>query len=239
MLGNTRQYLYSSIKLPMAQTWLAQRLEDGAATLAQKLDPDSIGDTVKKLSPFAAAYMKSKCRAARSNLQRDTFLLAAALSHARDPQTLRSMVLIDYAGGVGDLSLLAKELGIGTVIYNDISDELAKDARCLATAMNLVADHYVATDEIGLRTYLTSHDIVPDVLVSNDAIEHIYSIESFLDNIDQMSRGDFKLVLATVQIPAISACGERWRGFSGKWNMRGPSGARGRIRGTHHAPICR
>ena len=49
MLGNTRQYLYSSIKLPMAQTWLAQRLEDGAATLAQKLDPDSIGDTVKKL----------------------------------------------------------------------------------------------------------------------------------------------------------------------------------------------
>ena len=40
------------------------------------------------------------------------------------------MVLIDYAGGVGDLSLLAKELGIGTVIYNDISDELAKDARC-------------------------------------------------------------------------------------------------------------
>ena len=141
--------------------------------------------------------MTSKCRETQANLQRNTFLLAAALSHVRDPQKLRTMVLVDYGGGVGDISLLAKELGIGTVIYNDIYGELAKDAHCIASALNLVADHYVASDETGLVRYLTSQAIVPDIVVSNDAIEHIYSVDSFLDNIDQMSRGLFRVIVAT------------------------------------------
>ena len=52
MLGNTRQYLYSSVKLPAAQPWVLQRLEESAARLAGKLDLDSIGSIIKKPRPL-------------------------------------------------------------------------------------------------------------------------------------------------------------------------------------------
>jgi hypothetical protein len=89
------------------------------------------------------------------------------------------MVLIDYGGGSGMLSMQAKRMGIGTVIYCDLVGQMCSDAREIAKTKELEADHYVQGDIDDLIEYLQKHKLEVDAICSHDVIEHIVDLEYF------------------------------------------------------------
>ena len=57
-----------------------------------------------------------------------------------------NFALVDYGGGSGLISFLAAEMGIGTVIYNDIYDVSCADVGHLSNALGLTLDSIVCGD---------------------------------------------------------------------------------------------
>lgn len=107
---------------------------------------------------------------------------------------LQSFVLVDYGGGSGIFSLLAKEVGIGTVIYNDIYDVSCADIRQTSRTLNTTIDHIVCGDTDVLITYLQQHSITINTITSFDVIEHIYNIEEHFVKLAHLQTTPFTLV---------------------------------------------
>jgi hypothetical protein len=107
---------------------------------------------------------------------------------------LNNFVLVDYGGGSGIFSLLAKESGIGTVIYNDIYDVSCADIRQTSKAMNIAIDHIVCGDTGKLTGYLKQHAINIHAITSFDVIEHIYNVEEHFSKLAHLQALPFTLV---------------------------------------------
>lgn len=88
------------------------------------------------------------------------------------------IVLVDFGGGTGLLSIYAKLIGFGKVIYNDIYDVSCKDAYTIASAFGVIPDAFWCGDE----TTLISNESYLDLIISMDVIEHIYNPEIFIKN---------------------------------------------------------
>jgi len=107
---------------------------------------------------------------------------------------LSQVAVIDYGGGSGVLSLFAKELGIGTVIYQDIYDVSCKDAMILANFLGRPLDHIVCGDVEDLVHYVRVNSIDVTGVVSFDVLEHIYDIESHFAHLAHLSAQPFRVV---------------------------------------------
>jgi 2-polyprenyl-3-methyl-5-hydroxy-6-metoxy-1,4-benzoquinol methylase len=131
----------------------------------------------------------------RSALQHCSYLLAWSVGYSNVP--LDRFEFIDYGGGPGTLSLLAKELGIGTVVYNDIYDISCQDASRIAHAIKDDADHYFHGDIDELIDFLKQNNISCNAIASSEVIEHIYDIESYLRKLSALSESSLSIVMAT------------------------------------------
>ncbi|MGB5759806.1 MAG: class I SAM-dependent methyltransferase [Acidimicrobiales bacterium] len=107
------------------------------------------------------------------------------------------IVLIEVGGGMGMLSLLAKEVGIGTVVYNDISDVACQDARTVAKGVGLIADHYIYGDIDGLIRATGEEGLEVDAVGSYDVIEHVYSIEDYLASLADLPGPALSIAMAS------------------------------------------
>jgi 2-polyprenyl-3-methyl-5-hydroxy-6-metoxy-1,4-benzoquinol methylase len=186
------KYMYSNAILP-AKASLLEEIDQAAERLAVKLiglDLSGLG-----ISEYNQRYFGDIFRVLLDALQTYTYLLSLSLAHKKS--SLGEFVLVDYGGGIGILSLLAKELGIGTVIYTDIYDMSCCDARLLAKKISCEANSYVCGDIDELLRFLQKHDIFVDAIVSNDVIEHIYDIEDFLKKLQFLSHTSLCVVLAS------------------------------------------
>jgi hypothetical protein len=124
-----------------------------------------------------------------------SFLLAWSLA---DNTALKTdFVFVEYGGGTGVLSLLAKELGIGSVIYNDIYDVSCHDAQLIAKAIGNDADGYVCGDIDDLISYLKRKQISVDAICSHDVIEHIYDVESYIRKLRLVSYRPLRVVFSS------------------------------------------
>ncbi len=153
---------------------LSQRIASAQVRLHEKLSNlniDSCG-----ISEYNQRYLKDKIRRLRAALGEYGDLLF--LSMAESSKSPESFVLAEYGGGHGVLSFLAKEIGIGTVIYNDIYDVSCRDASRLSGLLKLPLDHVVCGDVDKFISYLNDRSIPIDALASYDVLEHIYDIES-------------------------------------------------------------
>ena len=220
-----RDYFFTSGRRPPYSAQLCDAINAAAGRLAAKLASLSLPDGA--LSPFSQAYLTSKMRAVRADLQRNCSLLAWALSPVVRSIELRRAVLLDYGAGVGDLSLLAKELGVGTVIHNDIYDVMCRDAHTLASSLGLEADYYVVADVDGLLRHIDTSGVQCHAVVSNDAIEHIYDVEDFLTKIPRASGGSLSLLLATGANPRNIIVARRLMRLQQKMESEGDDTARG------------
>jgi len=108
---------------------------------------------------------------------------------------------IDYGGGSGILSLLAKKIGFGTVVYNDIYGVSCIDAQKLSRKMDIPIDHFVKGDINDLISYCKPNKINADFIIGSDVIEHIYDIDAFLEKIPVLSDKDFTMVMGTGATP--------------------------------------
>jgi 2-polyprenyl-3-methyl-5-hydroxy-6-metoxy-1,4-benzoquinol methylase len=110
---------------------------------------------------------------------------------------LDRMVLVDYGGGLGLISLFAKELGIGTVIYNDLFEGACENAAKIGQIIGNPADNYVTGDIDDLIGFLSHNKIDCDVITSYDVLEHIYDIDYYLKRLKFLSNGPVRLVMCS------------------------------------------
>ena len=129
-----------------------------------------------------------------SSLQKYSYILSWSTASG---VSLNKFVFLDYGGGAGILSLLAKELKIGTVIYNDIYPISCKDAKVIGELVGNQADYYVPGDIDTVIDFLRTNAIACNSVVSNNVIEHIYDIEGFLKKLCLLSDTSLNVVMAS------------------------------------------
>ena len=137
------------------------------------------------ISEYNQRYLKSKLEAIESQLRIAKYTIAGTLSHSQ--KSLKDIVFIEYGGGVGFFSLLAKKLGIGTVIYNDIYDISCKDAKDIAKVLGCEADYYVQGDIDDLVAFCDRYKFKCDSMGSYDVLAHIYDIDAFCRKLHLLS----------------------------------------------------
>ena len=132
--------------------------------------------TELNLSEYSKNYLGFLIGDIWETLSRFEQVLREAISHA--PNHYSSLTIVDYGGGTGLLSLLAKETGFKSVIYNDIFDGSCRDVEVLAKSCILELDSVVQGDATELVDYLNKSKKYADLIVSYDVIEHVYNVKS-------------------------------------------------------------
>lgn len=88
-------------------------------------------------------------------------------------------VMIDYGGGHGFLSLTAKQMGIGKVIYIDLNPQAVEAMQAVSAEMDLSPDIILQGNSTDLRLWCKRNGVIPDAVLGTDVIEHIYRLELF------------------------------------------------------------
>lgn len=186
------KYIYNNIKSQI-DSQLLERINSAADTLETKLRRLDLKEL--NISEYNQKYLSTKLPYLTGHLQIHSYLLLLSLSDYHVP--LRDFVFVDYGGGNGILSLLAKESGIGRVIYNDIYDVSCDDIRVLAKQTNLQIDDIVCGDIDDLIAFLDEQCISIHAISSNDVIEHIYNIEGYLKKLNSLSGRPFRIIFSS------------------------------------------
>jgi len=172
---------------------LVRKIASASSSLHEKLadlDPDRLD-----LTDYTRGYLRRYQRKLHTHMQKFGYVLAWGL--ARQDKPLSRTVLLEYGGGCGILSLLARECGVGTVVYNDIYDVACVDAETIAQATGNVASQYICGDISDVAESLRGTPLSYDVLVSSDVIEHIYDIEAFFAELPALSHGHLSVAMST------------------------------------------
>ena len=147
------------------------------------------------ISLYNQRYLESKISGLKSMLQLYGRLLYLSLNKSQI--SLPKFVLVDYGGGSGLISCLAAEMGIGTVIYNDIYDVSCRDVRLLSDALELKLDHIVCGDVDELISYLHVNSISINAITSYDVLEHLYDVEYHFKKLGCLGDNKFRIVHAS------------------------------------------
>ena len=89
------------------------------------------------------------------------------------------IVMVDYGGGHGFLSLTAKTMGIGKVIYVDTNPQAVETVQAVSDKVGFGPDEVLLGDASALRQWCLSNNVMPNLLLGMDVIEHIYRLEDF------------------------------------------------------------
>jgi hypothetical protein len=172
---------------------MLDRIASAGNRLYEKLVDLDFGSL--NLSEYNQRYLEGKIAGLRGVLQLYGKLFYLSLN---DKQTrFKKAVIVDYGGGSGLISLMAAEMGIGTVVYNDIYDVSCLDVQCLAQALKLPLQHVVCGNADVLASYLQKNAISVDAIISYDVIEHIYDLESHFKTLGNLRSDCLKIVYAS------------------------------------------
>lgn len=147
------------------------------------------------LSDYNLRYLTSKLRLLDANLDLYAAILREALGGLDCPP--ERLTLVDYGGGSGMLGFLAREAGVGTVVYTDIYDVSCRDVRQLERGLGLRLDHVVCGDIGELVVHLRDQRLAPQVIASFDVIEHIYDVERHFAVLGEVCEGGARVVYAS------------------------------------------
>ena len=123
---------------------------------------------IARLKPVLSYYMKiyADC------------LLKGLESIGSSPEEI---TLIDYGGGF--LSILAKQAGIGRVIYIDLNPDSVDTIRILKELVNTGPDIILHGDSDTLADWCSANKVKPQLLIATDLIEHVYDLSAFFANL--------------------------------------------------------
>jgi len=186
------EYMFKFCNLP-DDTLTVKMVNEAAGRLhykLKKIDLESLN-----ISDYNKRYFGSLLRNLRSNLQKYAYILAWSITKIDIP--LNKLVFLDYGGGSGMLSLLAKECKVGTVIYNDIYDVSARDAELIGKAIGDQADYYIPGDINDVIDFLKEKSVKCNAIANYDVIEHIYDIEEFLKKIPMISDNNLRVFFSS------------------------------------------
>jgi 2-polyprenyl-3-methyl-5-hydroxy-6-metoxy-1,4-benzoquinol methylase len=172
---------------------LSSRIRSAQHRLHERLvslDVSTVG-----LSDYNQRYLKAKISDIATALHTYGCILHQALKNSALP--IEKLTVVDYGGGSGVLSLLAKELGVGTVIYIDIYEISRQDAAKLSAKIGLPLDHTLSGDVDALVEYARQHSLVVNAVVSFDVLEHIYDVPAHFKKLNSLSTQPFRAVYAS------------------------------------------
>ncbi|MBD3338122.1 MAG: hypothetical protein GF353_03365 [Candidatus Lokiarchaeota archaeon] len=188
-------FFYQASKKPN-NDYLKIKINEAANRLYSKLVNYDIKGV--EISEYNRRYFGNKIKNPVSIykcLQKYSFLLLWSLSSNQKP--LENVVFMDYGGGHGMLSLLAKELKIGTVIHTDIFEISCYDAKTIGESLNIPADYYIPGDIDEVIEFLRAESISCDAISNFDVIEHIYDISKFFDKIKLLTDDKIEIFFAS------------------------------------------
>ncbi len=109
--------------------------------------------------------------------------------------------LVDYGGGHGILSIVAKQLGWRQVVYIDVNPAAAKTVATLSDAVGIGPDVILTGDSKSLKQWMLDQGESPDAVVGMDVIEHIYGLDSFFGDLASMGTQAPMLLFTTASNP--------------------------------------
>ena len=186
------KFIYGFARLPKDRELLID-INSAAIRLFDKLR--ALDVEALDISDYNKRYFGGKLVNLTASLQLYSYILAWSLADTNT--SLNKFTFLDYGGGSGMLSLLAKEVNIGTVIYNDIYDVSCKDARVLAKSVGNEVDYYVNGDIDDVISFLVNKNAKCDAIASYDVIEHIYDIEYFLRRLKHFPNGSLTVCMSS------------------------------------------
>lgn len=95
----------------------------------------------------------------------------------------KDITFIDYGGGSGFLSMLAKQAGIGRVIYIDLNPDSVDMIRVLKALAGTGPDIILHGDSDTLADWCSANKVKPQLLIATDLIEHVYDLSAFFANL--------------------------------------------------------
>ncbi len=147
------------------------------------------------ISAYNQRYIGQYTADAVASAHTFSFLLSKALS-GRDP-VRKPFVFVDFGGGSGIVSFLAKALGIEQVIYVDIYDVSCRDAALLGERLGWKPDVILCGGMPELLQYLDRSRTCVNAFCSFDVIEHIYDIREFFRQAGQIPGNNLRLLLTS------------------------------------------
>ncbi|MDR0430925.1 MAG: SAM-dependent methyltransferase [Tannerellaceae bacterium] len=110
------------------------------------------------------------------------------------------ITLIDYGGGSGFLSILAKEAGIGQVIYIDLNPLSVDTIRVLKETLGIGPDIILSGNSDVLAGWCKIQQLKPQLLIATDLIEHVYDLKRFFADLCTINDG-MQLFFTTASTP--------------------------------------
>ncbi len=188
------KYMPSFARLPKYPEML-NRINSSASSLHNKLE--SLDIKSLPISLNMKNSVSKKLENSLGALQLSSFLLSWSLANpAFNLDSPEKFTLIDYGGGYGLISMLAKELNL-TVLYIDIDKAVVHDAKTIADVIGNRADYYLQGDIDILISFLDDNNIVADAITSYDVIEHIHDVESFFQKLPHISTNPLTIANAS------------------------------------------
>jgi 2-polyprenyl-3-methyl-5-hydroxy-6-metoxy-1,4-benzoquinol methylase len=172
------------------------RLQQAAAYVFDKLK--KLKPELLPISDYQKNYIGNYLQRLHYGMETGIFIL----SHVFDGlgKKPEDCILLDHGAGSGILSLLAKAAGVGKVVYEDIFEISCHDAAIIGKELQLQADYYLHGDEKAIIAYFTSNT-GPDVIISRNVIEHVYSPESLIRQLSGIHQKRLHLFFATTANP--------------------------------------
>ena len=136
----------------------------------------SLDMSALNLSDYSKNYLNFLTDDIWETLGRFEQVIHEALSHSK--KGFAQMTIVDYGGGVGLMSLLAKEIGFKSVVYNDIFEGSCQDVQIISKACSLKLDRVIQGDATDLVSELNTNALSADLIVSYDVIEHVYDVRA-------------------------------------------------------------
>ena len=110
------------------------------------------------------------------------------------------ITIVDYGGGHGILSILAKKLGFARVVYIDYNADALQTVQQMSERLGATPDVMLQGDAAVLRQWCESNRVKPNALLAMDVIEHIYVLDEFFGELHSIS-DMMKMVFTTASTP--------------------------------------
>jgi hypothetical protein len=172
---------------------LFQQVVSAETRLREKLQSVDIKSLC--ITEYNQRKWEKKLKNLSGSLSTYGYLLRLSFSNCSIP--IQKSVFVDYGGGCGILSFLAKELGVGTVIYNDIYEGSCNDVKLFSNALELPLEYIVCGDVDKLIEYIRKNSIIVNSIASYDVLEHLYDVEYHFNLLLSLSNPHFRLVYAS------------------------------------------
>lgn len=174
-----------TINYKLATTQLYKKLSE--TDFSQLPISDYNKDYLKRLTPALLYYL-------------DIYTLCFTDGLSRCDKPVEELTLVDYGGGNGFLSMLAKQIGIGKVIYVDLNEKSVETIKLLKEVVGIGPDVILHGDSTRLSEWCKTEGICPELLISTDVIEHIYDLSVFFRDLTDIN-DQMEMVFTTASTP--------------------------------------